>query len=421
MDTAKGGCQNILLACLDLLQRAKVQFAEFGQTLLGHTLFRSYATNRGTQFFIFALFLWRQRHTRQQARFQTGGTPQWGVKPLATMFGFSPLSAAPCLSGRRRRKPAHASFQLTRLDMDEDLKRTLDEQLANGLITVHDYSRKLEVLREANRLVKADRSRWLPGLHPVANEGPKSTTYPPLPIEHKGGGLGMYARRIRAWFRETPFRWSILTFFVPWFLRIPFAKLSKWRRGDLRYYYADGQNITGPLSFEDIESHVLAGTIGIRTLILREDSHQWLPLKLTEFSFRLVDDSRDRLTSRLNDGLDPHNPAGKGVAANTTIGCLSPLFAAVLVSLFFPLTGTPWGGQLADVRHSLPAWCFVISLLAAWRIPKVWQAMKLANRGGNARHKDWSLLAVITIALTAIGTAGIALLLLLADYTPYEK
>lgn len=57
----------------------------------------------------------------------------------------------------------------------------------------------------------------------------------------------MYARRIRAWFRETPFRWSILTFFVPWFLRIPFAKLAKWRRGDLRYYYADGQNITGPL------------------------------------------------------------------------------------------------------------------------------------------------------------------------------
>ncbi len=313
------------------------------------------------------------------------------------------------------------AFQLTRLDMNEDLKRTLDEQLANGLITVHDYSRKLDVLREASRLVEADRSRRLPGLTSGENEGPTSTTYPPLPIEHKGGGLGMYARRIRAWFRETPFRWSILTFFVPWFLRIPFAKLAKWRRGDLRYYYADGQNITGPLSFEDIESHVLAGTIGMRTLILREDSHHWLPLKLTEFSFRLVNDSRDRVTSRLKDGLDSHNPNGKGVAANTTIGCLSPLIAAALVALFFPVTGTPWGGQLADIRHSLPVWCLVISLLAAWRIPKVWQAMKLANRGENARHKDWSLLAVITIALTAIGTAGIAVLLLLADYTPYEK
>ncbi len=337
------------------------------------------------------------------------------------MFGFSPLSAALCLSGRPPGQKLPKAFQLTRLDMNEDLKRTLDEQLANGLITVHDYSRKLDVLREASRLVEADRSRRLPGLTSGENEGPTSTTYPPLPIEHKGGGLGMYARRIRAWFRETPFRWSILTFFVPWFLRIPFAKLAKWRRGDLRYYYADGQNVRGPLSFEDIESHVLAGTIGMRTLILREDSHHWLPLKLTEFSFRLVNDSRDRVTSRLKDGLDSHNPNGKEVAANTTIGCLSPLIAAALVALFFPLTGTPWRGQLADVRNSLPVWCLVISLLVAWRIPKVWQAMKLANRGENARHKDWSLLAVITIALTAIGTAGIAVLLLLADYTPYEK
>lgn len=305
--------------------------------------------------------------------------------------------------------------------MDEDLKRILDEQLTNGLITVHDYSRKLEVLREASRHVEADRSRRLPGLTSGESEGPTNNTHPPPPIEHKGGGLGMHARRIRAWFRETPFRWSILTFFVPWFLRIPFSKLARWRRGNLRYYYADGQNVRGPLSFEQIESHVLAGTIGMRTLILREDSHHWLPLKLTEFSFRLVNDSRDRVTSPLNGGLDSHNPIERGVAANTTIGCLSPLIAAALVALFFPITGTPFGGQLADVRQSLPAWCFMISLVAVWRIPKAWQAMKLANRGESARYKDWSLLAVITIALTAIGTAGIALLLLLADYTPYEK
>jgi hypothetical protein len=291
--------------------------------------------------------------------------------------------------------------------MDEDLKRTLDEQLANGLITVHDYSRKLDVLREASRLVEADRSRRLPGLTSGENEGPTSTTYPPLPIEHKGGGLGMYARRIRAWFRETPFRWSILTFFVPWFLRIPFAKLAKWRRGDLRYYYADGQNVRGPLSFEDIESHVLAGTIGMRTLILREDSHHWLPLKLTEFSFRLENGERDRVTSQTKDGHDCDKQSERRMVVNTAVGCLSPIIAVGLCLLVMLVPGIG-NASLDNISAKLIVliWWTLIALMAAWRTPSIWRAMKTANRVGTARQKDFSLLAVIAVVLTVVGIAA---------------
>jgi hypothetical protein len=291
--------------------------------------------------------------------------------------------------------------------MNEDLKRTLDEQLANGLITVHDYSRKLEVLREASRPVEADSSRRLPGLPSGESEGPTNTTYPPPPIEHKGGGLGMCGRKMRAWFRETPFRWSILTFFVPWFLRIPFAKLAKWRRGDLRYYYADGQNVRGPLSFEDIESHVLAGTIGMRTLILREDSHQWLPLKLTEFFFRLKNGERDRVTSQTKDGPDCDKRSERRMVVNTAVGCLSPLIAVGLGSLIL-LIPVIRDASLDNLSTKLIVliWWTLIALMATWRTPSIWRAMKTANRAGTARQKDFSLLAVIAVVLTVFGIAA---------------
>lgn len=293
--------------------------------------------------------------------------------------------------------------------MDEDLKRTLDEQLANGLITVHDYSRKLEVLREANRLMEADRSRRPPGLISGDREGPTSTTYPPPPIEHKGGGFGMCLRRMRAWFRETPFRWSILTFFVPWFLRTPFAKLAKWRRGNLRYYYADGQGVVGPLTFEDIESHVLAGTIGMHTLILRGDSHHWLPLKLTEFSFRLRNGERDRATSPMKDKPDCDQQSARGLAVHTTIGCLSPLIAVGLCLLVLLVPGIR-NASLDNYSAKLAvlSWWTVIALMAAWCTPAIWRAMKTANRVGTAQQKDFSLLAVIAVILTVVGIAVFA-------------
>lgn len=170
--------------------------------------------------------------------------------------------------------------------MDPEIKHKLDEQLASGRLSIKEYQQKLEALRDADAMMGMSKSSpMLP--NDVTDDPVALAGLLPLPlVQYTGTGFEASARRLRAWFRATPFRWSVATFFVPWIIRWPLTKLAEKRRAGLKYYYAVQQKIEGPLSYEEIEACVLDGKISREMLILREDSRKWFPLELSEFSFR---------------------------------------------------------------------------------------------------------------------------------------
>lgn len=294
--------------------------------------------------------------------------------------------------------------------MNEGLKQKLDEQLASGRLSINEYQQKLEALCAADAMMGAS----IPRSVVRSDVADFPTSLPELlplpPIQYTGTGFEASARRLRAWFRKTPGRWSFAMSIVPWIIRWPLAKLAEKRRAGLKYYYADQQEIEGPLSYEEIEACVLAGKISRDMLILREDSRNWLPLELSEFSFRF--DVADR-------------PSWPGIISHcsafpqTVLGCLSPVIAVALLLLFVELTKMPSLKQTLDNRNAGAVWCVMIALLTACGIPAVWHAVKQVNRQGALQAKFWMLLALTAITTTALCLFALTGYFLFADLSQY--
>lgn len=294
--------------------------------------------------------------------------------------------------------------------MDPEIQRTLDEQLASGRLSIKEYQQKLEALCAADAMMGASMSRSV--VRSDVADFPTSLPelLPLPPIQYTGTGFEASARRLRAWFRKTPGRWSFAMSIVPWIIRWPLAKLAEKRRAGLKYYYADQQEIEGPLSYEEIEANVLAGKISRDMFILREDSQNWLPLELSDFSFRF--DVTDR-------------PSWPGIIGHcsafpqTVLGCLSPVIAVSLLLLFVELTKMPSLTKTLDNRYAGAAWSLMIALLTTCGIPAVWHAVKQVNLQGALQAKFWMLLALAAITITALSLFGLTGYFLFADLSQY--
>lgn len=294
--------------------------------------------------------------------------------------------------------------------MNEGLKHKLDEQLASGRLSINEYQQKLEALRAADAMMGMSKSSSVLPNDEADDPSSLHDLLPLPPVQYTGTGFEASARRLRAWFRATPFRWSVAMFIVPWIIRWPLTKLAEKRRAGLKYYYAVQQKIEGPLSYEEVEASVVAGKIRRDMLILREDSRNWLPLELSEFSFRFGDTDRQSWQ-----GIISHCAA----FPQTALGCLSPVIAFGLLLLLVELTKMPSLHKTLDNRYVGAVWCLMIALLATCCVAAVWRALKQLNRLGAPQARSWMQLALITVTITALCLFGFTGYFLFADLSQF--
>ncbi|WP_395750115.1 DUF4339 domain-containing protein [Prosthecobacter sp.] len=295
--------------------------------------------------------------------------------------------------------------------MEPEIKHKLDEQLASGLLSIEEYQQKLDALHAADAMMGRGAPSSVGQKTPAAFSASAAALRALPPVGYDGKGLEASARRMRAWFRETPFRWSIAMFIVPWIIRWPLSKLAEKRRAGLKYFYADEERIEGPLSYEEIEACVLAGKIGREMLVIREDSRKWLPLELSEFSFRFGDTDRQPWLGIRECSACPQ----------MALGCLSPFMAVGLLVLIVKLAGMPALRDTLDNRSAGAAWCMTIALLATCSAPPVCRALKRVNRLGAPWAKCWMRLAVAALTITALCLFGLAGYFMFADLSQYGR